>query len=140
MDTSLAIDTTRAARLRAAGYRMLGQHIPEDITPKNRLILTKHPLIASFMLTPPEIPFMSLTSALTPTKASSDCLSLCLVAALLPAVSSFWLRLSLFLEQQRMPQRPHLHWASSMHQNMATRVNGNTHHVVLEKEKNESLW
>ena len=35
-----------------------------------------------------------------------------------------------FREQQRIPQNPHLHWASSLHQHMATMVKGNTHQVV----------
>jgi hypothetical protein len=35
----LAIDATRALRLRSAGYDVLTQTIPEDITPHNRLIL-----------------------------------------------------------------------------------------------------
>jgi hypothetical protein len=39
LDPSLAIDVTRAARLRAAGYRVHTQLIPEAITPKNRLLL-----------------------------------------------------------------------------------------------------
>ena len=39
MDLTLAIDATRAARLRAAGYRVRTQSIPADITPKNRLLL-----------------------------------------------------------------------------------------------------
>lgn len=39
LDPALAIDTTRAARLRAAGYRVHTQTIPAEITPKNRLLL-----------------------------------------------------------------------------------------------------
>jgi len=39
MDTALAIDATRVARLRAVGYRVRTQSIPAEITPKNRLIL-----------------------------------------------------------------------------------------------------
>jgi len=39
MDPALAIDATRVARLRAAGYRVRTQSIPAEITPKNRLIL-----------------------------------------------------------------------------------------------------
>jgi hypothetical protein len=35
----LAIDATRVARLRAAGYEVVTQTIPESITPDNRLIL-----------------------------------------------------------------------------------------------------
>lgn len=39
MDGALAIDATRAARLRAAGYRVHTQRIPAAITPKNRLLM-----------------------------------------------------------------------------------------------------
>lgn len=39
MDVSLAIDATRAARLRHAGYRVSTSLIPGAITPKNRLLL-----------------------------------------------------------------------------------------------------
>ncbi len=39
MDGPLAVDATRVARLRQAGYRVLTTHIPEDITPKNRLLM-----------------------------------------------------------------------------------------------------
>lgn len=39
MDAALAIDATRAARLRAAGYAVHTQTIPYEITPKNRLLL-----------------------------------------------------------------------------------------------------
>ena len=39
LPAALAIDVTRAARLRAAGYHVLTQTIPEAITPKNRLLL-----------------------------------------------------------------------------------------------------
>lgn len=39
MDTALAIDVTRAAKLRNAGYRVFTQEIPDAITPKNRLLL-----------------------------------------------------------------------------------------------------
>ncbi|HVU03029.1 MAG TPA: methyltransferase [Polyangiaceae bacterium] len=38
MDLALAIDATRALRLRAAGYAVHTQTIPEAITPKNRLL------------------------------------------------------------------------------------------------------
>jgi len=41
LDGPLAIDATRAARLRAAGYRVLTQIIPAEITPKNRLLLAE---------------------------------------------------------------------------------------------------
>lgn len=39
MDPALAIDAVRVMRLRALGYRVRTQRIPETITPKNRLIL-----------------------------------------------------------------------------------------------------
>ena len=39
LDAPLAIDATRAARLRSAGYRVHTQHIPDAITPKNRLLI-----------------------------------------------------------------------------------------------------
>jgi SAM-dependent methyltransferase len=39
VDVPLAIDLTRAANLRQAGYRVLTQTIPETITPKNRLLM-----------------------------------------------------------------------------------------------------
>jgi len=41
MDGPLAIDATRASRLRAQGYRVFTQTIPGDITPKNRLLLAE---------------------------------------------------------------------------------------------------
>jgi len=41
LDGPLAIDATRAARLRAHGYRVYTQTIPPDITPKNRLLLAE---------------------------------------------------------------------------------------------------
>ncbi|MBW2178386.1 MAG: methyltransferase [Deltaproteobacteria bacterium] len=39
MDKSLAVDTARALKLRSAGYRIVTQKIPGDITPKNRLLM-----------------------------------------------------------------------------------------------------
>jgi hypothetical protein len=39
VDSALAIDLTRAARLRSAGYTVHTQTIPASITPKNRLLL-----------------------------------------------------------------------------------------------------
>lgn len=39
LDPALAIDVTRAGRLRAAGYQVHTQTIPSAITPKNRLLL-----------------------------------------------------------------------------------------------------
>jgi SAM-dependent methyltransferase len=41
LDPSLAIDVTRAARLRSAGYAVHTQTIPAEITPKNRLLLAE---------------------------------------------------------------------------------------------------
>ena len=43
LDPALAIDATRAARLRHRGYRVLTQTIPDSITPKNRLLLGTPP-------------------------------------------------------------------------------------------------
>ncbi|MGD9546718.1 MAG: methyltransferase [Candidatus Krumholzibacteriia bacterium] len=39
MDGPLAVDATRAARLRQAGYTVKTARIPADVTPKNRLLL-----------------------------------------------------------------------------------------------------
>jgi hypothetical protein len=39
LDPALAIDVTRAGKLRAAGYHVHTQTIPAQITPKNRLLL-----------------------------------------------------------------------------------------------------
>lgn len=39
MDVALAIDATRAARLRSRGYVVHTQAIPPEITPKNRLLI-----------------------------------------------------------------------------------------------------
>ena len=39
LDAALAIDVTRAGKLRAAGYQVHTQTIPAAITPKNRLLL-----------------------------------------------------------------------------------------------------
>lgn len=41
VDAPLAIDMTRAARLRASGYAVYTQTIPAEITPKNRLLLAE---------------------------------------------------------------------------------------------------
>lgn len=41
LDPALAIDVTRAGRLRAAGYSVHTQTIPAQITPKNRLLLAE---------------------------------------------------------------------------------------------------
>lgn len=43
LDPALAMDATRAARLRAHGYEVFTQSIPESITPKNRLLLGRPP-------------------------------------------------------------------------------------------------
>ncbi len=39
MEPSLAIDAARAARLSLGGYRVVATTIPEDITPRNRLLI-----------------------------------------------------------------------------------------------------
>jgi len=39
MDGPLSIDAMRAVRLQQRGYRVWTQTIPEEITPKNRLLL-----------------------------------------------------------------------------------------------------
>lgn len=39
MDGPLAVDATRAARLRQAGYTVKTARIPADVTPKNRLLM-----------------------------------------------------------------------------------------------------
>jgi hypothetical protein len=39
LGADLAIDVVRAVRLRDEGYRVWTQHIPESITPKNRLLM-----------------------------------------------------------------------------------------------------
>jgi len=41
LDGPLAMDIMRAERLRSAGYRVMTQQIPGDITPKNRLLLAE---------------------------------------------------------------------------------------------------
>ncbi|NOU29672.1 MAG: methyltransferase [Polyangiaceae bacterium] len=41
LDPALAIDATRAARLRAHGYRVYTQTISREISPKNRLLLAE---------------------------------------------------------------------------------------------------
>ena len=43
VDGPLAVDVTRAARLRAAGYTVFTQRIPAEITPQNRLLMG-HPV------------------------------------------------------------------------------------------------
>jgi len=42
MDKTLAVDTARAMRLRSKGYRIVTQEIPNDITPKNRLLMGEY--------------------------------------------------------------------------------------------------
>ncbi len=49
MDGALAVDATRVARLRAAGYHVTTQTIPADITVKNRLLLAEPTRIHSFI-------------------------------------------------------------------------------------------
>src|SRR5262245_16554058 len=39
MDDALAIDAVRARRLASQGYQIWTQRIPDDITPKNRLLI-----------------------------------------------------------------------------------------------------
>ena len=39
LDGPTAVDVTRAARLRARGYQVMTGRIPEEITPKNRLLM-----------------------------------------------------------------------------------------------------
>lgn len=39
LDGAMAIDVLRAVRLEAHGYRVRAQHIPDDITPRNRLLI-----------------------------------------------------------------------------------------------------
>jgi hypothetical protein len=39
MEGTLAVDAARAARLSAAGYKVITTTIPEDITPRNRLLM-----------------------------------------------------------------------------------------------------
>jgi len=45
VDGPLAIDVTRAALLRAKGYSVITRTIPEEITPKNRLLMA-HPEVS----------------------------------------------------------------------------------------------
>ena len=42
MNKTLAVDTARAVRLRSKGYRIVTQKIPNDITPKNRLLMGEY--------------------------------------------------------------------------------------------------
>ncbi|MCP4114692.1 MAG: methyltransferase [Desulfobacteraceae bacterium] len=43
MENTLAVDTARAMRLRASGYKIVTQTIPCEITPKNRLLMGEYP-------------------------------------------------------------------------------------------------
>lgn len=52
LDSALAIDVTRAHRLRASGYTVITQTIPEAITPKNRLLIGVAPKSLPPPLTP----------------------------------------------------------------------------------------
>jgi len=45
MDGPLAMDAARVSRLRSRGYRVFTQLIPEEITPKNRLLLAEPELL-----------------------------------------------------------------------------------------------
>ena len=51
MDGALAIDVTRAARLRAHGYSVYTQTIPAEITVKNRLLLGAPPSVLTDPIT-----------------------------------------------------------------------------------------
>ncbi|MEA3332291.1 MAG: methyltransferase [Pseudomonadota bacterium] len=42
MDKTLAVDTVRAIKLRAKGYQIVTQKIPNEITPKNRLLMGEY--------------------------------------------------------------------------------------------------
>jgi len=42
MENTLAVDSARALNLRSAGYRIVTQKIPGDITPKNRLLIGEY--------------------------------------------------------------------------------------------------
>jgi len=42
MDKTLAVDTVRAMKLKAKGYQIVTQKIPNDITPKNRLLMGEY--------------------------------------------------------------------------------------------------
>jgi hypothetical protein len=53
LDNPLAIDVTRAQRLRAAGYAVHTQLIPLAITPKNRLLIGVTSLGAADATAPP---------------------------------------------------------------------------------------
>jgi len=42
MDKTLAVDTVRAVTLKSKGYQIVTQLIPDDITPKNRLLMGEY--------------------------------------------------------------------------------------------------
>ena len=42
MEKTLAVDTIRAVKLRARGYKIITQNIPAEITPKNRLLMGEY--------------------------------------------------------------------------------------------------
>jgi hypothetical protein len=42
MDKTLAVDTVRAMTLKSKGYKIVTQIIPDDITPKNRLLMGEY--------------------------------------------------------------------------------------------------
>jgi len=42
LDKTLAVDIVRAVELRAKGYRIITQNIPDEITPKNRLLMGEY--------------------------------------------------------------------------------------------------
>ena len=42
MDKTLAVDTVRAVTLKSKGYQIVTQKIPDDITPKNRLLMGEY--------------------------------------------------------------------------------------------------
>ena len=42
MDKTLAVDTVRAVTLQSKGYKIVTQRIPDDITPKNRLLMGEY--------------------------------------------------------------------------------------------------
>ncbi len=42
LDKTLAVDTVRAEKLKALGYRIVTQKIPPEITPKNRLLMGEY--------------------------------------------------------------------------------------------------
>lgn len=55
LDGSLAVDVERATRLRASGYQIWTQSIPEEVSPKNRLLMGRMATdaVAEPLLSPP---------------------------------------------------------------------------------------